>query len=543
MIILKEPIFKDSGLRNTQGTIWDQYYKNPARYGLPFQILYFLAVEKQLRLITPCNPNARVIVCERSLLSARRVYMRMLEHIVPPVMQKVYHKFFEMGGVRHAMPDEIIYLEGNIDDCHKRVVEKGKVDGNHVFSREYLTRCHELHLKPSMSDENTFRRIQVDPNDLTTTITKIDGILSQVERIADRVQMVEPPRPKILSIEGNVGAGKSSLIRSIKERITREGRKDIIVMEEPIEEWLKVTNGRGENLMQLFYDRPYRYAFAFQTLVAVTTIEAAHRLMWDNPEAKVIICERSLFSSRRIFAQALRDDGAIDGIQLGVYDEILKDEGLNWMFPEKVVYLEVSPEVCLERVKSRNRDEEQNISMEWLREYHGYYNKALGVMDAEMLKVIDGNTDHLEERRNWVDQVMVWCQELVGGEMNTREGWETIGEQKEEDVYPQGTPSTGRLKRRTDGEMPIKVRLGSQVRHVGSLGDTLQQLEAKTREYFPELGDSGIVVSWRPSKDNDWQELDGEEDLKEALVVMNKQGRPVARLRIEVRRENSGYQL
>ena len=91
--------------------------------------------------------------------------------------------------------------------------------------------------------------------------------------------------------------------------------------------------------------------------------------------------------------------------------------------------------------------------------------------------------------------------------------------------------------------MPIKVRLGSQVRHVGNLGDTLHQLESKTREYFPELGDSGIVVSWRPSKDNDWQELDGEEDLKEALVVMNKQGRPVARLRIEVRRENSGYQL
>jgi deoxyadenosine/deoxycytidine kinase len=103
-------------------------------------------------------------------------------------------------------------------------------------------------------------------------IAAMIGNQNSQEETDDQTAHFEPDKPVIISIEGNVGAGKSTLLREIKDRIEKEGIKDIMVLEEPVEEWNLVNDGT-HNIIELFYSNPKKYALVFQTLVTLTTIK------------------------------------------------------------------------------------------------------------------------------------------------------------------------------------------------------------------------------------------------------------------------------
>jgi len=98
VVILREPLIESSYITSGDLNLRDGYFKYPAQYGLPFQILYFLTVEKQIREAIAENITKRVIVFERSLLTARHVYMPMLKDKILSVQYDVYQKLFEGGG-------------------------------------------------------------------------------------------------------------------------------------------------------------------------------------------------------------------------------------------------------------------------------------------------------------------------------------------------------------------------------------------------------------------------------------------------------------
>ena len=56
---------------------------------------------------------------------------------------------------------------------------------------------------------------------------------------------------KVFSIEGNIGAGKSTILRLISASFN-----DVEFIEEPVKEW---QNLGGENLLDAFYKDPKRY--------------------------------------------------------------------------------------------------------------------------------------------------------------------------------------------------------------------------------------------------------------------------------------------
>jgi len=67
----------------------------------------------------------------------------------------------------------------------------------------------------------------------------------------------------------------------------------------------------------------------------------------------------------------------MDDIEMNVYEELFNDDVIRWMYPEEMIYLKVQPESCLQRVRIRDRGEEESIDIKWLQEYQGYYEKAL----------------------------------------------------------------------------------------------------------------------------------------------------------------------
>ena len=126
-------------------------------------------------------------------------------------------------------------------------------------------------------------------------------------------------KPIIISIEGNIGSGKSSLLQRMKHWRLTNNRHDVFTITEPVDEWEKVRI-KDKHILELFYnDRP-KYAHLFQTLICTTFRRILQRVIVNQPGLKYIICERSLLSSRHVFTQMLYEDGDMTDLEFKVYE-------------------------------------------------------------------------------------------------------------------------------------------------------------------------------------------------------------------------------
>jgi deoxycitidine kinase/deoxyguanosine kinase len=66
----------------------------------------------------------------------------------------------------------------------------------------------------------------------------------------------------LISIEGNIGAGKSTLIETLKTRFP-----NVVFVDEPVDVWSTVTDKDGTTILEKYYADQKRYAFAFQMMV------------------------------------------------------------------------------------------------------------------------------------------------------------------------------------------------------------------------------------------------------------------------------------
>ena len=55
----------------------------------------------------------------------------------------------------------------------------------------------------------------------------------------------------ILSIEGNIGSGKSTIIDYLKERYKND--KEFIFLPEPVDEWETIKDEENNTILQKFY--------------------------------------------------------------------------------------------------------------------------------------------------------------------------------------------------------------------------------------------------------------------------------------------------
>lgn len=177
---------------------------------------------------------------------------------------------------------------------------------------------------------------------------------------------------RIISIEGNIGSGKSTLVDELKQRI-----KDphVVFCQEPVDVWndIKETN-TGTTILSRFYEDPTTYAFAFQMMAYISRISMLRKLIKDNPGA-IIITERSVETDRNVFAKMLRDQKHINELQYKIYlqwfDEFSEDTKVS-----SVIYVKTSTNRCVERILKRNREGE-SIHKSYLEECSQYHDNWL----------------------------------------------------------------------------------------------------------------------------------------------------------------------
>ena len=162
-------------------------------------------------------------------------------------------------------------------------------------------------------------------------------------------------------IEGNIGCGKTTLIRQLKNEPSIE------VIEEPVEVWKQIKNEDDENILGLFYKNQKKFAYIFQTIVFKSRMMAL-----ESPQHKLIrFSERSIWTDKNIFSKSCHESGNMDTIEKCTYD--LWFEWLESKIqrkPDAIFYLRAEPGVCLERVHERDRVEESSVSLEYLSTIH-----------------------------------------------------------------------------------------------------------------------------------------------------------------------------
>ncbi len=204
----------------------------------------------------------------------------------------------------------------------------------------------------------------------------------------------------ILSIEGNIGAGKSTLLEKARALIPSKISKNIIFLQEPVDIWDSIKDSSGETMLEKFYKNPERYAFGFQMMAYISRLEILSNTVRRHP-GSIIICERSIWTDKNIFAKMLADDGKIEEIELLIYnrwfDSLSKKINLDG-----TIYLKTSPQICAERVAKRNRKGE-NIPLSYLQKCGSYHDKWLTNVNNQI--VLDGDSADIEISDKWINSI------------------------------------------------------------------------------------------------------------------------------------------
>lgn len=173
-------------------------------------------------------------------------------------------------------------------------------------------------------------------------------------------------RPCIISIEGNIGAGKSTMVNKLKTRYA--DRPDIVFLQEPVDAWSNITQ-EGKTMLELFYDNQNKYSFAFQVMAYTSRLrmikEEIDKAVRGETQVKTVVMERSLEADRFIFAKMLFEDGMIEECMYKIYLQ-MSDEGLKEYAADKIIWLDTDPDECYRRIASRGREGEDLIELDYL---------------------------------------------------------------------------------------------------------------------------------------------------------------------------------
>jgi deoxyadenosine/deoxycytidine kinase len=209
----------------------------------------------------------------------------------------------------------------------------------------------------------------------------------------------------IVSVEGNIGSGKTTLMANLKEKYKNDPL--VIFLKEPVDEWEKIQDANGKTILEKFYENQEKYSFAFQMMAYVSRLNVLRQALQglDSSKKYIIITERSLDTDRFVFAKMLYETRKMEDVCYQIY--------LNWFhtfseeFPvHRVVYMKTAPEICHARISTRAREGEDCIPLEYLQTCEKYHEYMLQDTSDQLL--LDGNINIYEKKgllEDWLYQI------------------------------------------------------------------------------------------------------------------------------------------
>ncbi len=165
--------------------------------------------------------------------------------------------------------------------------------------------------------------------------------------------MSENSEVKYISIEGVIGAGKTSLARKLKDKLNAQ---------------LILEQFEVNPFLEKFYGDRRRFAFQTQMFFLINRFKQQEQLNQENLFTEFIVCDY-VFDKDKIFAYL-----NLTGEELKLYEALFPLLARNLRKPDLVVYLQSSVDRLMYNIKKRNRKIERNLTMNYIEELSEAYN-------------------------------------------------------------------------------------------------------------------------------------------------------------------------
>ncbi len=161
-----------------------------------------------------------------------------------------------------------------------------------------------------------------------------------------------------IGIAGIIGAGKTTLATALAQHLGLD------VHYEPVTD--------NEYLAD-FYRDTKRYSFAMQIYLLNRRFQQHQEIIWRGRGG---VQDRTIYEDA-IFARTLRDMELMDPRDYQTYVTLFRNLSNFMCRPNVIIYLDVTPEKSMERIRLRSRGVESGITVEYLTRLYNNYEDFL----------------------------------------------------------------------------------------------------------------------------------------------------------------------
>jgi len=161
-----------------------------------------------------------------------------------------------------------------------------------------------------------------------------------------------------IGIAGLIGAGKTTLAEALAEHL------DLPVYYEPVADNAYLAD---------FYRDTAKYAFATQIYLLNRRFQQHQEIIWRGGGG---VQDRTIYEDA-VFAKTLVDQGLMDERDYATYLDLFRHMSNFMCRPNLIVYLDLTPETSMERVRMRNREVESGLSLDYLKALHAEYERFI----------------------------------------------------------------------------------------------------------------------------------------------------------------------
>jgi len=189
---------------------------------------------------------------------------------------------------------------------------------------------------------------------------------------------------KYLVLAGNIGAGKSTLVELLSQRL------GFTPYYEPVAE---------NPFLQDFYKDMRRWAFHSQVFFLTHRVRS-HRALMDDRQS--VVQDRSLYEDAEVFARNLHERGDMSDRDWDTYLELYRTLCGLLPAPDLIIYLRAGVPTLRSRIAKRGRDFEAGISDEYLASLNRLYESWIESFELAPVLVVPGDRlDFVAESRDF----------------------------------------------------------------------------------------------------------------------------------------------
>jgi deoxyadenosine/deoxycytidine kinase len=178
-----------------------------------------------------------------------------------------------------------------------------------------------------------------------------------------------------ITIEGNIGAGKTTLANLLAERLNAR-----LILEEFAD----------NPFLAKFYDNPAQYAFSVELFFMAERYKQQKDLVGQQDMFRALTISDYLFTKCLLFAKVnLPDD------EFRLYQRLFEIIHQQLVQPDLLIYLHSPVSKLQENIKKRNRPYEQNIQNDYLYSIQETYTHYIKQHNMKTLFVDSSNADFM----------------------------------------------------------------------------------------------------------------------------------------------------